>query len=130
MVDAGGYKWWHPKDILWGFFQIRDEHIVLLNMNNWDGGWDWRFGTILDTALLSERQTVRRFFERLEPLSPVMGEAVLGWHTWAELILGDPVGQGQAYKGVLLTRYKDTTYIFLLMSPRAALCDCVGYQQS
>ena len=88
VVEAEGFtKWWHPTDILCGFFQVHGEHIVLLTPNNWDRGWEGRFGTILDTALVRDRQTVRIFFERFEPLSPVRGEAISGWHTWAETSL-------------------------------------------
>ena len=71
IVEAEGFtKWWHPTDTLWGFFLINGLHIVLLTPRNWDGGWEGRFGTILDTAPARDRPTVKRFFERFEPLTP------------------------------------------------------------
>jgi hypothetical protein len=70
-------------------------HIVLLTPRNWDGGWEGRFGTILDTAPPRDRPTVRTFFERFEPLTPIRGEAVSGWHTWVDTTLVKPLGEDE-----------------------------------
>ena len=86
IVEAEGFtKWWHPTDTLWDFFQINNKHFVLLAPRNRDGGGEGRFGTILDMAPARDRPTVRSFFERFEPLTPVRGEAVSGWHSWEKL---------------------------------------------
>ena len=119
--EEGFTKWWHPTDTLWGFFHIMGLHIVLLTPRNWDGGWEGRFGTILDTAPPRDRPTVRTFFERFEPLTPIRGEAVSGWQSWVDTTLVKPLGEDETCMGVLLTRYKDNTYIFLVNVPEHCL---------
>ena len=94
---------------------------MFLTPKKWDGGWEGRFGTILDTAPARDRPTVRSFFERFEPLSPVRGEATSGWHPWVETSLVLPLGVKQACMGVLLTRYKDNTYILFVNVPEHCL---------
>ena len=94
---------------------------MLLTPRNWDGGWEGRFGIILDTAPARDQPTVRIFFERFEPLAPGRGEAVSGWHSWVETSLVQPLGVEESCMVVLLTRYKDNTYIFFVNIPDHSL---------
>ena len=129
IIEAEGFtKWWHPTDTLWGFFLINGLHIVLLTPRNWDGGWEGRFGTIIDTAPARDRPTVKGFFERFEALTPIRGEAVSGWQSWVDTTLVQPLGEDETCMGVLLTRYKDNPYIFFVNLPEhclKVLCHCV-----
>ena len=77
------------------------------------GGWEGRFGTILDTAPARGQPTVSSFFERFEPPTPMRGEAVSEWHSSVETSLVQPLGAEEICMGVLLTRYKENTYFFL-----------------
>ena len=122
VVDAEGFtQWWHPTDTLWGFFTVKDLQFVILMPKNWDGGWDGRFGTIIDMALARDRAIIKGFFERIEPLTPIRGEAVLGWQSWVDTTLVQPLGNDEIRRGVILTRYKDNTYMFFVNVPEAYL---------
>ena len=79
-------------------------------------------------CVCADRPKVRNFFVRFEPLSPVRGEATSGWHICAQTSLVQPLGVGQSCKRVLLTRYKDNTYIFFVNVPEhylKVLCQAI-----
>ena len=76
-------------------------------------------GTIIDTAPARDRPTVKSFFERSGP--PIRGEAVSGWQSWVDTTLVQPPGVDETCVGVLLTRYKDNTYILFVNVPEQCL---------
>ena len=57
---------------------MNNVQIVLLTPSNWDGGWEGRFGTIIDTALARDQPTVKKNIDRFEPLTPVRAEQFRG----------------------------------------------------
>lgn len=74
---------------------------------------------VMDTTLRREKQIISSFLDKLEPVSPIPGEVISGWHTWSNHTLVEPPEDGQVCTGILLTRYKDITYIFFADAPDA-----------